>query len=70
MHYIVKAIELEYRGKGALFGPHQPVEFETGHDAVSIALDIPMKGLSINGWEITPLIRPVVSFCVHHIHPA
>jgi hypothetical protein len=70
MHYFVKAIELEYRGKGALFGPHQPVEFEASHDAVSISLDIPMEGLFINGWKITPLIRPVVSSCGHHIHPA
>jgi hypothetical protein len=67
MDYFVKAIELKYREKGALVGPYQPVKFEAGHD---ISLDIPMEGLSINGWKITPLIRPVVSSCGHHIHPA
>jgi hypothetical protein len=29
-----------------------------------------MEGLSINDWKITPLIRPVVSSCWHHIHSA
>ena len=63
----MKAIKIEYSEKGALVGPHQPVEFE----ADTISLDIPMpEGLSIKGWKITPLIRPVVSSCVHHIHPA
>ena len=70
MHYFVKAIELKYGEKGALVGPHQPVKFEVGNDTISVALDIPMEGLSIQGWKITPLMRPVVSSCVHHIHPA
>ena len=52
--------------KNALPGPDQNVEFESD----MISLDIPMEGLSIKGWKITPLIRPVVSSCVHHIHPA
>ena len=25
-----------------------------------------MKGITINGWKITPLIRPVVSSCMYH----
>jgi hypothetical protein len=62
----IKAIEIKYSEKGALVGPQQSVEFE----ADAISLDISMEGLSINGWQITPLIRPVVSFCVHDIHPA
>ena len=66
MHYCVKAIEIKYSEKGALVGPHQPVEFE----ADAISLDIPMEGLSVKGWEIAPLIRPVVSSCGHHIHSA
>ena len=66
MHYCFtcKAIENNYREKGALFGPHQPVKFQ----ADSISLDIPMEGRSIQGWKITPSIRPVVSSCVYHIH--
>ena len=55
----------KYKKDHAIRGPHQPVEFE----ADVISLDIPMKGLSIKGWKITPLIRPVVSSCVHYIHP-
>ena len=46
----------EYSEKGALAGPHQPVEFESD----MISLDIPMEGITIEGWKITPLIRPVV----------
>ena len=56
----------KYKEEGAILGLHQPVEFV----ADAISLDIPMEGLSIKGWKITPLIRPVVSSCVHHIHPA
>ena len=67
MYYCVEAIEIKYSEKGALVGPHQPAEFKAGHDAIS--LDIPMEGLSIQGWKITPQIFPVVSSCVHHIHP-
>ena len=60
--FTCKAIEINYREKGALrrVGPHQPAKFETD----AITLDIPMEGLSIQGWKITPLMRPVVSFCV------
>ena len=56
----------KYEEKGAILGLQQPVEFESD----TISLDIPLEGLSIKGWKITPLMRPVVSSCVHHIHPA
>ena len=56
----------KYEKEGAILGVHQLIEFE----ADAISLDIPMDGLSIQGWKITPLMRPVVSSCVHHIHPA
>ena len=46
--------------KGAILGLHQPVEFESE----AISLDIPMEGITIKSWKITPLIRPVVSSCV------
>ena len=50
--------------KGAVLGLYQPLEFERE----SISLDIPMPdGISISGWKITPLIRPVVSSCEYHI---
>ena len=29
----------------------------------AITLDIPMKGISIDGWAITPVMRPMVSSC-------
>ena len=53
----------KYDRTDAVLGLQQPVEFES--DAIS--LDIPMEGITIKGWKITPLMRPVVS---HHIHPA
>ena len=57
----------EYERKGAVLGLYQPMEFE----GESISLDIPMPdGLSVNGWKITPLIRPVVSSFECYIHPA
>ena len=62
----VKAVKDEYIKQGALPGPHQVVEFESD----AITLDIPLEGKTIKGWKITPLIRPVVSSCGHHIHPA
>ena len=48
----------EYEKKGAVLGLHQPVGFE----ADTITLDIPTNGIANKGWEITPLISPVVSF--------
>ena len=56
----------EYERKGAICGHHQLVEFESD----SITLDIPMEGLTVKGWKITPLIRPRVSHRGHDIHPA
>ena len=49
----------EYDKKGAILGLHQPLEFE----ADTITLDIPMEGVAIKGWKITPLIPPLVSSC-------
>ena len=56
----------EYAREGAIRDVHQPVEFESE----AISLNIPLEGVSIKGWKITPLMRPVVSSCGHHIHPA
>ena len=66
MYIKLQVVKEEYERKGAILGLHQPVEFESD----TISLDIPMEGISIKGWKITPLIRPVVSSCGHHIHPA
>ena len=46
----------EYKKEGARPGPDQNIEFE----ADMITLNIPLKGKTISGWKITPLIRPVV----------
>jgi hypothetical protein len=54
----------EFEKIGAILGLKQLVEFE----ADTISLDIPLEGLSINGWKIIPLMIPEVSSCVHHIH--
>ena len=53
----------EYAREGAIRDVHQPVEFES--DVIS--LDIPMEGILIENRRITPLMRPVVSSCGHHI---
>ena len=46
----------EYARKGAVLDLQQPVDFELD----SITLDIPMEGLTIKPWKITPQMRPVV----------
>ena len=48
----------EYEKKGAVSGPYQPVDFESD----TIALDIPIEGVAVSDWKITPLMRPVVSY--------
>ena len=40
-------------------GPHQPIDFESDQ----IKLDIPVGGVSLQGWRIIPLTAPVVSVC-------
>ena len=52
-------IRNEYeKEEDAVFGPDQPVEFESS--ANMITLDIPIEGLTVEDWKITPLVRPVV----------
>ena len=58
-----QGVKKEYEGKRAVLGHHQPLEFESDE----ITLDIPMEGITIKGWEITPLVPPVVSLFEHHI---
>ena len=62
----MQVVKQEYKDEKAVLGLRQLVEFESE----AISLDIPMEGISIKGWKITPLIRPVVSSCGHYIHPA
>ena len=47
-----------YAKKGAIEGPCISVEF--GEDRIE--LDIPMEGINIGGWRITPLMSPMVHF--------
>ena len=65
MIVLFQVVKEEYNKKGAVLGLHQPVDFESEN----ITLDIPMEGITIDGWEISPLVRPVVSSCRYHIHP-
>ena len=55
-------VQREYERKRAVLGLHQLVDFESD----TITLDIPKEGIVLKGWEITPLISLVVSFCEHH----
>ena len=58
MYSICKEIENDYNKRKARLGSNQTIEFESD----VITLDIPLEGTTINGWIITPLIRPVVSY--------
>ena len=54
----LQAIEDNYSGLNAIFGPRFLVQFE--NDTISLA--IPEDGVHLeNGWTITPLVPPVVS---------
>ena len=63
----------EYEKKGATPELCKLIEFDPELDAIT--LDIPMEGITIEDWEISPLMPPVVSSCVaihvcmlHQIH--
>ena len=60
----VQVVKEEYKKYNALLGLRQLVEFES--DAVM--LDIPIQGIAVKGWKITPLIRPVVSLIYYYVH--
>ena len=52
-----QAVKNEYNGKGAIVGPHLPVEFE----ASRISLDLPSNGVPLKeGWRLLPLFNPEV----------
>ena len=54
----LQAVEDRYSSLGATHGPGFVVQFEDD----TICLDIDENGVCLqNGWEITPLITPVVS---------
>ena len=67
-----QVVKEEYRKSGASLGLCKLVEFDSESDAVT--LDIPVDGITIKGWTITPLMLPVVSSCVavyttlHQLH--
>ena len=47
----------EYQKKQAQSGHTQPIDFESDQ----ITLDIPMKGVILEDWKISPFFPPVVS---------
>ena len=55
-------MEAQYKKKGAILDLYNVFEFDSEADAVT--LDIPVKGITIKGWAITPQMLPVVSHCV------
>ena len=58
-----QVVTKSYEKKGAVLGLHQLVDFELD----TITLSIPLDGLCIKGWIITPLVPPVVS-CYNNHH--
>ena len=57
-----QAVEKEYQKKGATLQSQQLVEFEIHpRSSAMITLNISLDGMSIQGWKITPILRPVVS---------
>ena len=55
-----QVVKEEYRRSGASRSLCRLVDFESD----TITLDIPVEGITIKDWEISPLMPPVVSFCV------
>ena len=56
--YLFQSVKEDYQEKQAQSGHTQPIEFQSD----KITLDIPMTGVSSEGWKINPLFPPVVSF--------
>ena len=57
--FSLQAIQDEYSRLNAISGPGFKVQFEDN----TISLVIPEDGICLkNGWTITPLVPPVVSF--------
>ena len=57
--YTFQVVKEKYKDENAVRGVFQLVEF----DSDAITLDIPIDGVCINGWKITPQMYPMVSFC-------
>ena len=52
-----QVVKKDYNDKGAIVGPHLPVEFEES----TITLNLPSKGVTLKkGWRLLPLINPGV----------
>ena len=53
-----QVVKKDYNDKGAVVGPHLPVEFE----ASKISLELPSKGVTLQeGWRLLPLFNPEVN---------
>ena len=52
-----QVIQERYSNLDTISGPDFEVQFEED----TICLEIPRDGLQLNGWEIRPLVPPVVS---------
>ena len=57
---IDQGVKEEYERKGAILDLQKLVDFESD----AITLDIPVEGIIVKDWEVTPKFLPVVSFCV------
>ena len=55
MTYLLQVVKKEYSHGQQLFS------FIFGFEKNFISLDIPDKGLELNGWKITPFYKPKVS---------
>ena len=55
---LIQIVKEDYQEKQAQSGHTQPIDFESD----KITLDIPMTGVSSEGWKINPLFPPVVSY--------
>ena len=52
-----QVVKKDYNDKGAIVGPHLPVEFE----ASRISLELPSNGVTLEeGWKLLPLFNPEV----------
>ena len=57
--YFVQVVEKEYSSHG-----RQQFSFIFGFKKDFISLKIPVKGLQLDGWKITPFYKPKVSVCM------
>ena len=67
VYYILQEINNYYKSEGAIPGPEQEIDFQTGVETQSVTLKVPTGGMETGGFWLIPLGRPCVSYSTYNI---